>query len=553
MKKNEYYDNYVILQILLRAVGIIIFFEMFNMENIIRPGVDFDFSKISLAYPSSINGGAYFTKLLCDNNSVYLETQKSKSKQGIVKSGKKIYSDLMFDRSSEETIDWFERLEERCQELLLAKNAEWFEGTLSQDDIDNAFNSVFKVYKSGKFYLLKTNIKSDQSGNPYIKIYNENEVLLGADSITQDTEFISILEIKGIKFTTRSFQLDIDLKQIMVVEKDPLFDNCLIRSNKKEVVKPENNEASSIKETEGVVSVAVAAELSAKSAAYAKLNDYDLPELVDLEVTDDKQLKPKGLNNTEIEELKIEDVGISNSSTNNNNEITMEIKELDDNKVISPDIELVNSINDIKSDSIDDVDDVDNVDNVDNLDNVDDTDGIKELSLDDSKLNVVDDNNDNYDNNTDDDDNDDDEDEDEDEGEQHSNSSNKNTDGKFSNSNTANVTANIKVNTTIKDSCDNNASKDLEDITDNMTITSLEDASKKVGPLKLKDPSSIYLDLYKEAREKAKIAKKNAIVAYLEAKNIKKTFMVDMSEMEDTDSDIDNEIDNVSDSEIAVL
>ena len=498
------------------------------MENIIRPGVDFDFSKISLAYPSAINGGAYFTKLLCDNNSVYLETQKSKSKQGIVKSGKKIYSDLMFDRSSEETIDWFERLEERCQELLLAKNAEWFEGTLSQDDIDNAFNSVFKVYKSGKFYLFKTNIKSDQSGNPYIKIYNENEVLLGADSITQDTEFISILEIKGIKFTTRSFQLDIDLKQIMVVEKDPLFDNCLIRTKKKEVVKPENNEASSIKETEGVVAV----------AADAKLNDYDLPELVDLEVTDDKQLKPKGLNNTEIEELKIEDVGISNSSTNNNNEITMEIKELDDNKVISPDIELVNSINDIKSDSIDDVDD---------------TDGIKELSLDNSKLNVVDDDNDNDndndDNNTDDDDNDNDNDDDEDEDEQHSNPSNKNTDGQFSNSNTTN----IKVNTTTQDSGDNNASKDLEDITDNMKITSYEAASKKDGPLKLKDPSSIYLDLYKEAREKAKIAKKNAIVAYLEAKNIKKTFMVDMTEMEDTDSDIDNEIDNVSDSEVAVL
>ena len=533
----------------MRVVGIIIFFEMFNMENIIRPGIDFDFSKISLAYPSAINGGAYFTKLLCDNNSVYLETQKSKSKQGIVKSGKKIYSDLMFDRSSEETIDWFERLEERCQELLLAKNAEWFEGTLSQDDIDNAFNSVFKVYKSGKFYLLKTNIKSDQSGNPYIKIYNENEVLLGADSITQDTEFISILEIKGIKFTTRSFQLDIDLKQIMVVEKDPLFDNCLIKTKKKEVVKPENNKSFSIKETEGVVATSAAAETSEKSAADAKLNDYDLPELVDLEVTDDKQLKDEVLNN-DIEELKIEDVGISNSSSNNNNnEISMEIKELDDNKVISSNIELVNSINDIKSDSIDDVDDVDNVDN---------TDGIKELSLDDSTLNVVDDNNDNDDNDDDkmvaDDDNDDDE--DEGEGEQDSNSSNKSTDtdGKFSNSNTANVTANIKVNTTTQDSGDNNASKDLEDITDNMKITNhIEDASKKDGPLKLKDPSSIYLDLYKEAREKAKIAKKNAIVAYLEAKNIKKTFMVDMSEMEDTDSDIDNEIDNVSDSEIAVL
>ena len=37
----------------------------------------------------------------------------------------------------------------------------------------------------------------------------------------------------------------------------------------------------------------------------------------------------------------------------------------------------------------------------------------------------------------------------------------------------------------------------------------------------LKQPNQVYLELYKTAREKAKQAKKNAIIAYLEAKNIK--------------------------------
>ena len=51
-----------------------------------------------------------------------------------------------------------------------------------------------------------------------------------------------------------------------------------------------------------------------------------------------------------------------------------------------------------------------------------------------------------------------------------------------------------------------------------------------------------------EARNKAKVAKKNAILAYLEAKNIKKTYMID--NINDSDDEFDAEIDEVSESEL---
>jgi hypothetical protein len=65
----------------------------------------------------------------------------------------------------------------------------------------------------------------------------------------------------------------------------------------------------------------------------------------------------------------------------------------------------------------------------------------------------------------------------------------------------------------------------------------------------LKKPNQVYYEIYQKAREKAKEAKKNAIVAYLEMKNIKKTYMLDDidesdSEFEDfasRDGDSDNE------------
>jgi hypothetical protein len=69
--------------------------------------------------------------------------------------------------------------------------------------------------------------------------------------------------------------------------------------------------------------------------------------------------------------------------------------------------------------------------------------------------------------------------------------------------------------------------------------------------LTLKKPNQVYFELYKEARNKAKQAKKNAILAYLEAKNIKKTYMVE--NINDSDSDFDAEIDEASESELEGL
>ena len=38
------------------------------MDNIIEPNETFDFSKLSLAHPSGIQGGAYFTKIEYNKN-----------------------------------------------------------------------------------------------------------------------------------------------------------------------------------------------------------------------------------------------------------------------------------------------------------------------------------------------------------------------------------------------------------------------------------------------------------------------------------------------------
>ena len=351
------------------------------MDSIIEPNESFDFTKLSLAHPSGIQGGAYFTKFLYNNKPLYIQTVKGQTKQGFVKNGKKYYCDLMYDNNASSLINWFEQLEEVCQTLLYAKNESWFQGSLERSDIDNAFNPTIRVYKSGKFYLLRTNVLNNASTNePSVKVYSESETPLAVSDVKGESRIISILEIQGIKFTSRSFQIEIELKQVMVLDDEPTFDSFLFKSSKKQSSEPLVKEEFSIDNDKVDVVTRIDEPIDEHTTV-------DEPTTVDEDpIVDDTSDENIGL---DIEELDID----------------TEIKEIDEIKV----------------------------------------------------------------------------------------------------------------------------ENDLETIT-------------------LKKPNEVYFELYREARNKAKQAKRAAIVAYLEAKNIKKTYMLD--ELNDSDSDFDAEIEDVSESEL---
>jgi len=149
------------------------------MDNIFQPNETFDFSMLSLTHPTGIQGGAYFTKIQVNGKPLYIETPRSLTKQAFVKHGKKYYCDLMFDNSNHEFIQWLENLETTCQNLIYKKADTWFESQLELTDIESAFTSPTRIYKSGKNYLVRVNIKMNYATNmPLIKIFNENEIPL---------------------------------------------------------------------------------------------------------------------------------------------------------------------------------------------------------------------------------------------------------------------------------------------------------------------------------------------------------------------------------------
>ena len=68
------------------------------------------------------------------------------------------------------------------------------------------------------------------------------------------------------------------------------------------------------------------------------------------------------------------------------------------------------------------------------------------------------------------------------------------------------------------------------------------DFDTKEDAVQLKNPREVYINIYKEAREKAKQAKKRAIEAYLEAKRIKQIYFLDEIDSSDSESEVCNDI-----------
>ena len=88
-------------------------------------------------------------KIEYNKKPLYIQTLKGQTKQGFVKTVKKYYCDLMFDKNAETLVNWFENLEERCRKLIYEKRDAWFQNSLEENDIDTVnFSYLLKVQES---------------------------------------------------------------------------------------------------------------------------------------------------------------------------------------------------------------------------------------------------------------------------------------------------------------------------------------------------------------------------------------------------------------------
>ena len=192
----------------------------------------FPLDDVTLANPQGLQGGAFFSKLKLLGNSITLQTPRCKTKNGVVKTEKKIYCDLMFEKDDDDVIDFLENLEDKIKNLIYEKKDKWFHSDMDMDTIDYHWQNILRSYKGSKI-LLRCFIKKPKSRlntTPALQIYDEDESLLKMDDLTKEKSIMGLLEISGLKFTSQSFSLEFNLTQAMVL-KDKVFRNkCLIKT-----------------------------------------------------------------------------------------------------------------------------------------------------------------------------------------------------------------------------------------------------------------------------------------------------------------------------------
>ena len=185
---------------------------------------EFPFEKMVLGQPQAMQGGgSYFTKLTIDNKPILIQLPKCNMKNGIVKTKRITYCDLMYEKSNfdEKLSEWVESLEETCQNLIDTKKHLWFSNELTKDDLETMMSSLVRLYKSGSKALMRSYIDiSRRNGNLKCHIYDENERIVDSNTITDKTLMIPLVQIEGIKFTSRSFDVELKLIQIMVLEEE---------------------------------------------------------------------------------------------------------------------------------------------------------------------------------------------------------------------------------------------------------------------------------------------------------------------------------------------
>ena len=185
-----------------------------------------DLNRLHLAKPTNKNG-SHFIKTLDLDNPIYFLGPKCLSKNGFVKSGKKIFCDFVFSNEDSDFLAWLENLEETTKQIIYKNRETWFETPLDEHDIESSMSSPYKPYKSGKCFIVRANVPTALD-KINIKVYDESEKETDPDNIKENTKVLAVFEFQGIRCNIRSFQFEIELKQLLIVEPEKLFEKCII-------------------------------------------------------------------------------------------------------------------------------------------------------------------------------------------------------------------------------------------------------------------------------------------------------------------------------------
>ncbi len=398
------------------------------METMTTPDENYPFDDIKIKTPKALQGGTYCANLQINDGPILIQTPKCKTKNGIHKTAKQIYCDLILNEDHSVFLEWIDKLQETVRNLIFKNGSTWFHETPTIDEIEYNWND--SVRSRREYELLRTFVHKPKGINKMsLQVYDSDENQLTIEQVTNDKNVICILEIIGLKFSSNSFHLEIGLRQMMVMIDKPIFNKCLIKLNSKF----ENGEKNIENNTNPENLVKNNTENEKITEIQEAVETTESQELVEIPESQESVETPEKKESVETEETLNTQVLDNLVDNNTNKEEESVIKENEQQQSLKS-IEIANEE--------------------------------KVEKIEEEQLKPLEKKN------------------------------------------------------------------DLEEIELNVS---------EEEPMKLKDPTEVYLDIYKVAREKAKKAKNEAIKAYLEVKRIKELYMLDVVDSSSDDEDEEEE------------
>ena len=191
----------------------------------------FPFDRLTLLTPKPIPGGNHFSRFHIDDSPIFIHLPKCSTKQGIQTSGtKKAYTDLQFTNDQERFLKWLETLTEKVQEIVFDNSTTWFANEMDKAEIEETFQSPLKPFRSGQQYLMRVNIPI-RLGKITLPIFDENETPIESQMVKTGGHLLGVLEIQGLKFCQKSLQLEMEMKQILLLPSSSIFEKCILSTS----------------------------------------------------------------------------------------------------------------------------------------------------------------------------------------------------------------------------------------------------------------------------------------------------------------------------------
>lgn len=213
-------------------------------------GTPFAFDSIRLDEPVGIQGGAYVSTIRM--KSPLIQTPMLMIKSGLVMHDKKGYIDCMWEprtNDGETMTTFISSFETALKDLIYEYREQWFDGDIDKEDIHYFFQSALKTYQ-GKYDVMRLSLsrlsktqlrdlsgESQESQQYGVRIYDEDERIMDFEDLRENMSqqpAIFMIQPYCIKFTSTSFQVEYQLRQVMILKRldssiTPVLEQCLIR------------------------------------------------------------------------------------------------------------------------------------------------------------------------------------------------------------------------------------------------------------------------------------------------------------------------------------